>query len=262
MEKNIELKIVNNINKVIKKKRVSSFYSKKATIEYLEDMARKGWLLDKVRGRNFYFREIEPCKIRYDMVIDYEKEGELNEISMHSEESNDSIVNQWHYVDDYQNVYYFYTTSDDIPYIENDKEKVITKVKNNFRKIEYRPLMFVIAIWLWFSLADITMLFNKPFEINRFIDDLGINICLLLVYGTTLICYYVRYKKFMALNNENDSKLMYIEDKLDNRLYWCYTISSFVLCILWMIAVIIIDKARVKTVLIVVAICIGFYFSI
>ena len=69
MKDNIKLKIVDGYNNMLEEDVPHSIYSKDEVIAYLEDMAMKGWLLKSAVGNTFYFCEIEPCKIRYDIIL-------------------------------------------------------------------------------------------------------------------------------------------------------------------------------------------------
>ena len=117
-----------------------------ATVKYLEEMAQKGWILEKVSGATqFIFVKREPKKLRF--AVEIFSEGSIYDT--YTIESNQEYIEYctkagWNFICSSGKLDYFFTEDENAPEIESDpamKLKAIEKAQFSM-KILF-PLIFI-----------------------------------------------------------------------------------------------------------------------
>jgi hypothetical protein len=129
---------VNNKNEDYKQKAKSlvikkvyfTMYSVADTLARLEQLAREGFLLNKIEGRTFYFEEIEPCEVKY--AIEYfEKaaiiKGELKKETI--DFVSECEIKGWQYAGMSGKNCFFYSFKEDVSAINDEPKSKIKAVK-------------------------------------------------------------------------------------------------------------------------------------
>lgn len=135
-----------------KNKKITYFmyqpYECTAVEEYLEDMAEKGWLLEKIRGFLFTFKKIEPKKLKYSADT-------FSKISVFDVDDSDvamdyreyCIAAGWKYICQSGKIQIFYTEDvENIVPIQTDAEEKFTSI---FKSSLYNVFMNLIVAVLF-----------------------------------------------------------------------------------------------------------------
>ena len=127
-------------------------YECTAVEEYLEDMAEKGWLLEKISGYLFTFKKIEPKKLKYSVDA-------FSKISVLDVDDSDvamdyrqyCIAAGWKYICQVGKIQVFYTDDvENIVPIQTDDEEKFTSI---FKSSLYNVFMnLLVAVLFGFNL--------------------------------------------------------------------------------------------------------------
>lgn len=151
-------------DKLIKKKRLNWYYNEEKTIQWLNDMASKGYSLCKVdnSGNKFYFTKGEVKKIKY--VIDYQSEVTRDYYEVHKEDGwklkyrNKDEYNHWNlWSREYEGVE---------PEIYTDYMDLLDYAKNLFIS---HTIKFIPLILLWLSLFYTSLNRDEKIYITAFL---------------------------------------------------------------------------------------------
>ncbi|MBR6255860.1 MAG: DUF2812 domain-containing protein, partial [Lachnospiraceae bacterium] len=128
------------------------------TKEYLEDMAKEGWMLEKISGTTkFFFRRCEPVDARF--AVEIFVNGSM--FDTHVIESNMEYIEYckkagWEFVCSSANIDVFRTDDEDAPEIESDRKlklKAIKKAGFSQRIATQLMLLVMGVIYIVFSLT-------------------------------------------------------------------------------------------------------------
>ncbi|MDU5111629.1 MAG: DUF2812 domain-containing protein [Clostridium sp.] len=123
-------------------------YEISSLICYLEEMAKKGWLLESISNMYAKFKKIEPRNIKYtiDIIGKISTYEELDKESL--KEYRDKKENEgWKFLYDYKNMQIFYSEYNNEDFVEISEEK--WKVKEIFKNsifelfIRMLPMLFL-----------------------------------------------------------------------------------------------------------------------
>lgn len=142
----------------------------KAMEEYLEEMAEKGWMLEKVGRVIARFRAIEPRKIKF--YVDVFKEGGplTPEKTEESEEYRKLCLESgWTFITTQDYLQFFYADEDSEPIpIQTDEEIEQKIVELTLLRQE------LIGIFIFLIIAVFVLANNIPFRYNRLLSFTGI----------------------------------------------------------------------------------------
>lgn len=115
---------------------------------YLEEMALKGWMLEKIRLRSLVFRRYQPQRIRYSVQI-FSKTG-YNDNGINKK--NDEFIKEcegsdWHFVSSFGKIHVFCTTNQDAAEIHIDPETKLKYINLSLIKNSWPSIIFII-IWV------------------------------------------------------------------------------------------------------------------
>ena len=119
--------------------------------EYLEVMAKKGWLLTSIKGNFMKFKRIEPKTIRFSVDV-------LNKVSIFDHTDSDAALGYreycreagWNYVCERNKIQIFYTESDKntISIHTDEEEKFISVFKASLLNVGYLIFMIIMFAYI------------------------------------------------------------------------------------------------------------------
>lgn len=169
------------MGKLIRRFEAHQFYKTEYIKEHLESMALKGYKLNKVNGFNWYYEQIPPTKLIYDIYFT----NELNEFE------------NFEYITTYSNIHFYCSECEDINSIINDEETKLKIINENMTRD------FIPILTLFVSIILIQLFWLTDFTIKYPIDSFGANIPFLLlgfllialIFGSIIIKYFLWYFK-------------------------------------------------------------------
>lgn len=197
------------------------YYECDAAEEYLESMAKKGWLLQSIHGAFLKFKRIEPARIRYSVDV-------LHKIS--ELDPRDSILalerrrifkdTGWNYVCEKGKMQIFYCTDyDNAPVIISDANE---KFKSVFKASIYKilgqfiiTLLFVLNLYMQLGLSslDFTLATNiGVLSAASMLTLVVINLILIVSFFIWAIKTKrnLRKNKFLPYNSSSQVRRKYI----------------------------------------------------
>ena len=258
MDEKIKLKIVDRYNRRKIENKNYSIYSKEDTIKYLEDMALNGWLLEKVLGHTYYFREIEPCKIRYDMVVCEEKDIEMIYVRQKNED-----INGWNYICTYELIMYVYTTNEDTDYMENDKKSILEKIVKRYQGFEFKPkrLSFLIGVFL----VLVSLPYMRDCNIDRIVEEFmsrGINYVWYFALALiSLLSVVYRNRLFVSMNKDATGKIYYLKEEQEKKISNISITLYVVISVIYAVLKFIYDRDGLKIIVITIGIVLLIFYG-
>ena len=126
--------------------RAVSYDDLESTVNYLERMAREGWLLKDVSGTTrFNFVKTEPKKLRY--AVEIFSEGSIYDT--YTIESNQEYIEYckkagWNFICSSGKLDYFYTEDENAPEIETDPAMKLKAIEKAQRPMKiFFPILFI-----------------------------------------------------------------------------------------------------------------------
>lgn len=224
----------------MKKKRIYwGFYSLdyKSTEEYLEQMALKGWMLEKIGKTIATFKKIEPQSLRYHVDI-FEGGGPFkSENSIEAKEYRKKFENQgWNYITSQDYLQFFYSIDGNKEAIKTEDKLEKQKIESKLWNMEIINLIFVGAI----SIYVLSKLF--PISITTLVTSLGLAVTFLFplvflaffisfIYGITRI-----YQNKKDVNEGRCIEIPTLENAKKRR-FWFNIVPWFVAIIFFISAI-------------------------
>lgn len=187
------------MSKTIKKANLNficRYYDRKRIISYLEKMALKGWMLEKMDNFTWTFRAIEPQKLRFAIAY-YTEATEFDSVLSENQlEFIEYCTNSgWKFVSSSVFLYVFYTESENTPELATDPVVEVESIARIFKKQKQSLWVKLFIAWLFILAARTAMLFIKgTFEILD-TTHVVIDIILCIVYADRAFAPYIWLKK-------------------------------------------------------------------
>lgn len=146
------------MNNIIKRFDAHLFHKSDSIIEFLENMALKGYKLNKIDKYFWYYEKITPIKINYDMYYSDEP----------------TTFEKWDFITSYKKIHFYTSEEKDDLIVNNEKSKfeiISNNVKNDY--IFILILAFLTLLCLLISTLNFTL--KNP------LDSLGSNLPLLII---------------------------------------------------------------------------------
>ena len=128
-------------DKLIKKRLYNSLYAKDSIVQYLNEQASKGYMLEKVVGTSYYFRKSEPRKVKYAAHI-FSKASMYDTIPAKTTAEFIEYCEAagWKYICANGKIQYFYTEDEEVTPIETDAKEEL-KILN---KYAFAPTLIIL----------------------------------------------------------------------------------------------------------------------
>ena len=145
---------------LIKERLCYSICSKDYLIDYLENKAKEGYMLEKVVGTAYYFRKTEPCDVKYAVEL-FGKASYYDSIPAKSTEEYIEYCKEagWEYACGNGKMQIFYSKDKDIVDIETDSK---IELKNINRHVLLPNLFYVLYYPIFMVVFNIFSLFQTP----------------------------------------------------------------------------------------------------
>jgi hypothetical protein len=183
-----------------------------AVEEYLEEMAKRGWLLQSVKGYLFKFKRIEPKKIKYSVDVLYEASiFDCKDSNAALEYREYCKAAGWNYVCQTGKIQIFYTDDDrkNISIHTDEEEKYKSVLKASLNNVGWQFILTLILI------LDLYMfLFNGSIDYvlasDLMISSMLIMLALIFINSIEIISFFIwvikakghlKENKFMPYNN-------------------------------------------------------------
>ena len=177
-------------NNRLKRRKALNLDSLTTTKNYLEDMARAGWMFECVSGMNlFEFVKCEPQEITF--AVEVLPDGSM--FDTHPTDKNMEYIEfcknvGWNYICSSANVYFFYTTKKDVLPIETDEELKFKTVKK--------------AIFKSKGISAIMVLFTSILQLSmKFTPNLNDVESSFLSFSTTILWIILFFQNLAVLIN-------------------------------------------------------------
>ncbi|QVK21582.1 DUF2812 domain-containing protein [Mycoplasmatota bacterium] len=218
-----------------KKRKFWGFYSLdyKAMEKYIEDMARKGWMLEKVNRFIATFKKTKPQNIKCSIDV-FPKSKSLNferldEYRQFCEESG------WNYITEYDSFQFYYASHSDNPIpIQTDKEIEKTIVESTILKREIiSSISFFIMVCLYSFMGVLdfryTMLYSNTSTILLLV--MPVMIIIMLLQSIYLIITKWRIKKGISSLKSSSSNAVIRR--------FCFSLVPVIILLLTVIVIVI-----------------------
>lgn len=192
-------------------------YECTAVEEYLEDMAEKGWILEKINGYLFTFQKIEPKKLKYSVDA-------FCEISVFDTEDSDMamyyreycIAAGWKYICQAGKIQVFYRSDVEsiIPIQTDNREKFTAIFKSSLYNVFMNLLVAVLfGFNLYLQFFQGTLEYNLTSNLSLFsgvmmLSVIAMNLTAVISFFIWVIRIKVKGKndKFIPYNNYKQLK--------------------------------------------------------
>lgn len=176
--------------------------------EWLEDWARKGWILKSMFSCFATFEETEPCELRYRIVPNAAFQAEDEEISFYEE-------NGWHFAGASRGLNVFYCDDPQIPELFTDNKSFSRRTRTYAIAAGIAVLGF--GYLLWSTLSNEYDLFLNDEGILHLIHEMGVllflSLSLLIVWAVVgsiwCIIKYAWHAKRIACEQKIEGKRNY-----------------------------------------------------
>lgn len=204
---------------LIKKRVYYSICSKNRLIDYLENQAKEGYMLEKAVGTAYYFRKAEPCEVKFAVDI-FAKASIHDTIPAEKTEEYIEYCKEagWEYVCSNGKVQIFYSKEKDAVDIESDSKIELSNINRQIflpsviRTLYYPIIMLLLNIWMlvtaskYYSLADV------------FIKHGNVESLAYVFIGLIFILNIIKIINFNKMNKDRVSageKLLYFSDQTE-----------------------------------------------
>lgn len=182
-------------------------YECAAVETYLEKMAQDGWLLTATKGYYFYFKKIEPKKIKYSVDV-------FDKVSAFDHKDSDVALEYreyceaagWNYVCENGKIQIFYTEEEkEVISIHTDEEEKFKSVfKASICNVGLQFFMMLIAI---FTLYMLVFMGDSSFMLASNLYIIGLLAMISTIFRTTItissfIMWWVKAKKNIKTNKK------------------------------------------------------------
>ena len=140
-----------------------SFYDRTGIERHLEQMAAKGWMIDRVDTFGWHYRRIEPQTLRF-AVTYFPKASEFDPGPTEGQQVYHAMSKQagWRYAASWAQMQFFYTDRADAVPIETDPELELETIHAAMKKGLLLPYGILLAIGLWWSAMLVHDLWSDP----------------------------------------------------------------------------------------------------
>lgn len=156
-------------------------------------MAKKGWLIDRVKGIRQNYRPIEPCDLEFSVVF-FQPNRLLEYPDKEKKVTYQQLITDagWTYVDNNDLYHVFYKAVDEeIPAIYTEPEEEYTVIVDSMKKgefISFPMLVITMAYLLWTHLSEFSYRdFYKSGGLSVIVFALVILIVVIPYFGSSLI---------------------------------------------------------------------------
>jgi hypothetical protein len=164
-----------------------------AVEEYLEEMAKRGWLLQSVKGYLFKFKRIEPKKIKYSVDVLYEASifdcKDSNAALEYREYCKAAGLN---YVCQTGRIQIFYTEDDrkNISIHTDEEEKYNSVIKASLYNVGWQfilTLIFILDLYMFLFNGSIDYVLAS----NLMISSILIMLALIFINSIEIISFFI-----------------------------------------------------------------------
>lgn len=178
------------MSKLIKKSNNYQFYQSNLIIEHLNAMAMEGYKLVEIDKSNWFYEEISPTKIKYDM---YFSDASIN-------------IEGFEFVASYYSMHIYSSTDDNVSAIINDEELKFKLINQRIKKKVLPILLMILILVLLQFCIQLTYIVVNPLEAFGFSMPIAIvsYICVMTAILLQLFSYQQWYNRSkIKLKNEN-----------------------------------------------------------
>jgi hypothetical protein len=179
--------------------------------EYLEEMAKKGWMLEKLGQGIATFKRIQPSKLRFYIDV-FKDEGPLVPENTPDSREYRSLceASGWHFITSQDYLQYFYADEGQNPTpIQTDEELELSLVKKTLLKREFLSIPFM--IFLFRNILYDLFFTSYTFFISTTRMALGISFLIFILNNIGMIGYFLawmiksnrRVKKGLGMERPN-----------------------------------------------------------
>ncbi len=201
-------------------------YECEAVETYLEQMAQKGWLLTAIKGYYFYFKRIEPKKLRYSVDV-------FGKVSSFDHKDSDVALEYreycaaagWIYVCENGKIQIFYTEEEnEVISIHTDEEEKFKSVfKASIYNVGTQLFMMLIAV---FTLYMLVFMGDSSLMVASNICIIGLLAMLSTIFRTSItlisfIKWVIKAKRNIKINKQMVYS-NYKQMRIKNTIIKCY----------------------------------------
>jgi hypothetical protein len=163
-----------------------SIYELDAVKDFLEGMALKGWMLEKVKGNAlFYFKSCTPQKLPYSIeVLSRASQMDVKETKRNSDYVYYCEAAGWRFITSQGKIQIFCTDRDDVPPIETDQELKLSGLK---KCVFQQELLCTVLLLLSLLFCVAEIIFFLPLILMNY---WGSTIFLFSFFMLTSCCIY------------------------------------------------------------------------
>ncbi len=175
-----------------------SFYDITGMTRHLEQMAQKGWMIDKISNFGWHYRKTEPQKLRF--TVSYFPHGSPFDPEPSQEQLSfqDFCVHSgWKLAASLGQLQIFYNEDMDAVPIETDPNMEIEMIKKQAKRVLWAEYMYL-AFGIFMGVSFVASVFNNPLDVLSNPASIFSGLCWLMIFiymSADLIKYYSWLKK-------------------------------------------------------------------